>query len=93
MSVKWSNRICKTVLASIGSTVKVMLLHGYTPNPDHNFVSDIVASEISTTGYTGGFAGSGRKALTNVAFSQDDTNDWGKFDADDVSWTTIGVGV
>jgi hypothetical protein len=74
-------------------TLKVVLLNAsYTPNKDHNFVSDINTYELSGTGYTGGFAGGGRKTLANKTVTQDDTNDWAKFDADDVSYTAINAG-
>lgn len=33
-----------------------------------------------------------RKALANQAVTADDTNNRGEFDADDVTWTTLGAG-
>lgn len=73
---------------------KVMLCDAsYTPDPDHQFVSSItgVGGEISgVTGYTGGFGGSGRLALTTIAPAEDATNDLIKFDADDVLWSSLG---
>jgi hypothetical protein len=79
----------------ISDTLKVLLIGTgvpYTPNPDHRFVSSVAASEIAVTGYTGGFGGAGRKTLASRTLSADDTNDWGIFDAADLSWTTLGVG-
>jgi hypothetical protein len=77
-------------------TLKVMLLGiatPYTPDPDHRFVSSVVASEIATTGYTGGFGGSGRKALASRTLAADDANDRGLFDAADITWTALASGV
>lgn len=74
-------------------TIKVMLVtSSYTFNPDHNFISDVVANEISVTGYTGGFGGAGRKTLASKTVTEDDTNDRSVFDAADVSWTALGAG-
>jgi hypothetical protein len=64
----------------------------YTPDPDHRFVSSVAASEISVSGYTGGFGGSGRKALATRTLVVDDANDRGAFDAADVTWTALGAG-
>jgi hypothetical protein len=74
-------------------TLKVMLLSAaYTPNKDHNFISDISANELSGTGYTAGFGGAGRKTLASKTVTQDDTNDLAIFDAADVTWTAINAG-
>lgn len=74
-------------------TIKVMLLGtGYTPDPDHVYVSDIVANEVSGTGYTGGYGGSGRKALASKTIGKDDTNNRANFDAADVSFGALDVG-
>ena len=76
-----------------GQTIKAMLVgSGYTYNPDHNLVSQVVANEVSGTGYAGGFAGAGRKTLSSVVVAQDDTNDRGYMDAADLTWTGINVG-
>jgi len=76
-------------------TLKVMLLGTgtpYTQNPDHRFVSSVVASEIAVSGYTGGFGGAGRKTLASRTLVADDSNDRGVFDAADVTWTALGAG-
>lgn len=74
------------------SGIKVMLTTAsYTPNKDHNFASS-VTNELSGTGYTGGFGGSGRKALASRTVTQDDTNDVAFLDAADVTWTAINAG-
>lgn len=75
------------------SGIKCMLVStGYTFDPDHHFISDVVANEISVVNYTGGFNGSGRKLLTAKTINEDDVNDLAYFDAADVTWTSLGVG-
>jgi hypothetical protein len=75
------------------ATVKALLVGtGYTPDADHNFVSDVSASEYSGTNYTSGFAGSGRKTLSGKLVTEDDTNDRAVCDCDDLTWTSIGSG-
>lgn len=61
--------------------IKVMLLnnsHSFTAT--HNQKSEIVANEISGTGYTAGGAALAGKAVTQAAST--------KWDATDVEWTT-----
>jgi len=91
----------RTLLANGGvnlssDTLKAVLVtSGYTPNADHNFLDSITAStskELSGTGYTAGFGGSGRKTLASVTVTQDDTNDLAVFDAADLTWTAINAG-
>ena len=67
----------------VNDVVKCMLLTStHSFNPDHNVKADIVANEISGTGYT-----AGGQALANKSVTQDNTNDLAKFDADDVVWS------
>jgi len=74
-------------------TIKVMLLGtGYTPNKDHQFVSDVVASELSGTGYVGGFGGAGRKTLASKTLNKSDATDKFFFDAADPTWVAINAG-
>jgi len=74
-------------------TLKVMLVGtGYTPNADDDFADTPAASEISVTGYTPGFAGSGRKTLGTKAFVVNDTNDRGEFTAANLTWTGLAAG-
>ena len=78
------------------SGIKVMLVgSGYTPDKDHSFVDSITggtSKELSGTGYTAGFGGSGRKALASRAVVRDDTADKVYFDAADVTWAGINAG-
>lgn len=74
-------------------TIKVMLVNAsYTPNKDHDFVDDVNANELSGTGYTGGFNGSGRKTLGSKSFTTDNTSDFVKFTASISAWTSLNAG-
>lgn len=68
----------------VTDTIKVALLTAsYTPNIDTQvFWSDVSANESSGGGYTAGGA-----TITNPVVTTDTTNDKGKFDADDTSWS------
>lgn len=84
----WFNR-AKYAIATGGlnlstDTIKFLLLdEDYAFDPDDNFVSDLVADEVSGTGYTGGYAGSGRKTLANKTVTEDDSGNIAVWDADD----------
>ena len=86
-------RIINRNIDLASDTLKVMLLStGYTPNKDHQFVSDVSGSELSGTGYTGGYGGSGRKTLASKAMGKSDSTDKAYFDAADSTWTAINAG-
>ena len=73
--------------------VKMVLLEtiATTPdNPDHDFMDDIVADEFSDTGYTGGFAGAGRKVLAGRGATANLTDDRAEFDFTNITWTALG---
>jgi hypothetical protein len=68
-------------------TIKVMLLTGHTENQDtHDFVNDVVANEVSGTGYTADGATLGSKAIT-----YDTASDQVRMDAADTTWTTSTI--
>lgn len=78
------------------TNAKVMLVtSSYTPDRDNQYIDDGGANdptdhEISGgSGYTGGFGGSGRKALASKTITIDLANDRSDFDAADVTWTAI----
>jgi hypothetical protein len=74
-------------------TIEVILVKStYTPNKDDTN-SVYAAAEISgVSGYTGGYAGAGRKVLANKSITNDTTNDRTVYDADDPSAWTLGTG-
>jgi hypothetical protein len=77
----------------VADTIKVMLVNAsYTPDADHDFVDDVNANELSGTGYTGGFAGSGRKTLGSKAWATDTANDRAEFTGVIPVWTAIDAG-
>lgn len=63
-------------------TIGIMLtLSSYTMNPDDNFVTTIIASEVTAAGYT-------RQTLGTKTVTKDNTNNRAVFDGADV--TTFG---
>lgn len=77
-------------------TTKLVLVDTYTFNPDQNNIddggaSDVVDTEISVTGYTGGFNGAGRKTIA-LSVTQNDTADRAEIDGADDTWTALGAG-
>src|SRR5215207_2683365 len=69
-------------------TVKVGLLTAHTPNIDTNTTwADVVANEVTGTGYTARGI-----AIANKTVTKDTTNDRGVFDGDNVTWTGLSVG-
>ena len=74
-----------------GTAIKMMLCNGYTFDPTHTTVNNVVASEVSGTGYTGGFSGSGRKALATkaVTLQTSGSTRWWAFTADNPVWSSV----
>lgn len=67
--------------------IRILLVDsGYAYDPDDNFVSDVVASELSTTGYA-------RQVLDNTTITEDDAGDAVVLDADNEVYAAIGVPV
>lgn len=69
-------------------TIKVMLLtSAYTPNQDsHDYLDDVVASEVTGTGYTAGGA-----VLASKTVTYDAGTNTTKFDAADVTWASSSI--
>ena len=63
-----------------------LLTNAYTPDKDHNQWADISTHETSGTGYT-----AGGQSLVSQAYTEDDVNDLGKFDANDPVWTNSTI--
>lgn len=59
---------------------------------DDGGADDPASHEISVTGYTPGFSGTGRKTLASKAVATDAANDRAEFDCADVTWTALGAG-
>jgi hypothetical protein len=82
----------------LSDTLQVMLVDAtYTGDADNDWVDDGTANdpashEIAVTGYTAGYAGTGRKTLAGKTLTVDDVNNVVIFDATDVVWTALGAG-
>lgn len=100
MASRWTNAGLKRIwdrgagtVDVLADTIKVMILDtAYVPNPDHEFIGDVVANEVAGTGYTGGFGGSGRKTLAGKTLTKDTTLDEVRFDATDPVWAGADFG-
>ena len=67
--------------------IKVMLVTSvYVPDIDAHTKASDITNEVVGTGYTAGGVSLATKAVT-----ADNTNDLGKFDADDVTWATSTI--
>ena len=69
-------------------TIKVALLtSSYTPNQDtHDYYDDVVANEVSGTGYT-----TGGNTLSSKTITYDGTNNVIILDAADVTWSSSTI--
>jgi hypothetical protein len=75
------------------SNIKIMLLlSSYTFDADHAAVTTLAASEVTVSGYTGGFNGAGRKVLGSKTLVKVDASNRVKFDAADPSAWTLATG-
>lgn len=71
-------------------TIKVMLVKStYTFDPDHNFVSDVVADEVVDVGGGTPYV---RKTLGSDTVTEDDTNDRAAWDAASPQWLAADFG-
>lgn len=91
MANSWVYTSAKDKLGNWASAgLKVMLLTAsYTYNIDHDFVSDVNFFEVSGTGYTGGYGGSGRKTLASPVRTVDDTNNIIKYTGNNLTWSSV----
>lgn len=79
----------------ITDVLKVMLIGTATPytfDQTHAAMTVPAASELSVTGYVGGFAGSGRQTLASKTITNDTTNHRTVFDAADPAAWTLSTG-
>jgi hypothetical protein len=69
-------------------TIKVALLtNAYTPDQDaHNYFDDVVANEVTGTGYT-----AGGNTLANKTNTYDSATNVIKLDADDTTWASSTI--
>lgn len=75
-------------------TIKVLAIAGTGAlDPDHGTVAAVLAAsaELSTTGYTGGAGGSGRKTVT-MAVTKDNANDRSDAVSNSQTWSAVSAG-
>jgi hypothetical protein len=71
----------------VNDTIKVALVNGYTFNVDNNHgYANFSANEISAVGYT-----AGGEALAGKTVTTNDGGDYGKWDANDVTWSSLAT--
>lgn len=71
------------------SVIRVMLMKStYSPNVDHDYVSDVSADEI----YTSGTNGYTRQTCASKTVTEDDTNNRAAFDCADQAFGSISTG-
>lgn len=63
----------------------LLVTTAYAFDADHNFVSDVVASELSVGGYA-------RQPLTTETITEDDASDFAYLDADDTAFGALAAG-
>jgi hypothetical protein len=79
-------------IAWASATLKLMLVTpAYVPDETHSTPADASAYELTGTGYTGGYGGSGRKTLASKTAALD-SDGRVVFDAADLAWTGINAG-
>lgn len=93
------HQVINRTIDFVGSaSVKVMLVDStYSFNKDETAMSTAsvgpTAKETTATGYTGGFNGAGRQALSGKSITYDAATDRIRFFASNVTWTGLGGGV
>ena len=95
------HEINDNTLDIVSNTTKLMLVTtSYTANKDHtvidngaNDATDPSFNELTVSGYTGGFAGAGRKTIdiTGQVNNTDDRSDW-EIHSATITWTTLTAG-
>lgn len=76
----------------ISDTIKVMALETDDDAATFEFIGDVLGGtgvEVTSTGYTGGFGGAGRKTLGSKVLTVDQANNRAEFDCADVTWASI----
>ena len=67
-------------------TFKIALYDTAVADIDGAAPAYVVTNEISGSGYS-----AGGETLASLAVTQDDTNNWGKWDAADVTWSSLAA--
>lgn len=76
----------------MGAALKWMLVGpGYVPDQDDVYASTASAFELSVSGYTGGYGGSGRRSFSMPSIVADNTNNRAYLTGDMAAWTALGA--
>lgn len=95
---KAAEELANGTIDLINHVIKTVLVTSqYTPArtdlvADAGGANDVVDAEINVTGYTRGWGGSGRKALTGKSILVDQPNNRAEFSAANLTWTALGTG-
>lgn len=95
---KAAEEIATGTIDLLNDTIKTMLVNSTYSAARTDLVvdaggaNDALDAEISVSGYTGGWGGSGRKSLTSKTLTVDQPNNRAEFDAADLTWTALGSG-
>lgn len=95
---KAAEEIATGTIDLLSDTIKTMLVNSTYSAARTDLVvdaggaNDALDAEISVSGYTGGWGGSGRKSLTSKTLTVDQPNNRAEFDAADLTWTALGSG-
>lgn len=94
MSLIARYRIAKQQLNLETADVKMVLMRSdFEFDPTKDYMSDFSAYELNVPGYTRGFGGAGRKALTNKSMTLDKQAGLVRFSSDSpIDWGNIGPG-
>jgi hypothetical protein len=95
---KAAQELADGTISLLTDTIKTMLVTSqYSPARtdlvvDAGGANDALDAEIGVSGYTGGWGGSGRKALASKAIAVDQANNRAEFSAANLTWTALGTG-
>lgn len=84
----FKEQLFKKTIDCVNDSFKVALYDAaYSWSIDGADSAYSATNELVASGYT-----AGGSVIANPAVTQDDTNDWGKWDADDLTWSSLGAG-
>ncbi len=97
MASAWYNKGKRVILDGTvnltSDTIKLLLVDStHVTDIDDDFVDDVSGDELTGTGYTAGFGGSGRHTVSGKAFLTDLVNDRAEFTFNDETWLAISAG-
>jgi hypothetical protein len=78
-------RLLSAELNLATADLRALLLSSYTFNPDHDFVAQVVATELSGGGYA-------RATVTGETFLEDDAGDRGRMQLPQLAFGAIATG-